>query len=53
MDIDRDTDEDIDVDVDDDDRVTFTVGETFSLFEDLKEKVSAFEKDNFVQLYIR
>ena len=34
-------------------KVTFTIGENFSSFSVLKEKVDAFEKMNFVQLYIR
>ena len=33
--------------------VTFTVGETFGSFSELQDKKDAFEKSNFVQLYIR
>ena len=33
--------------------VTFTIGEKFRSFSELKDKVEDFEKANFVQLYIR
>ena len=33
--------------------VTFTTGEKFRSFSELKDKVEDFEKANFIQLYIR
>ena len=33
--------------------VLFTIGEKFSDFSELKDKIADFEKENFVQLYIR
>ena len=48
------------INIDDDDgrsplasKVTFIVGETFNSFEEVKNKVSAFEEDNSIRLYVR
>ena len=37
----------------DEDRATFTVGDRFSTFQKLRDKISEYEKSNFVQLWKR